>query len=108
LNTHPAWLGEWTNELARYDLNGQRHLGRAIAYREDFSQRADEIKVPILIVHGTADQAITLDVARAMRERLRGAQLVEISGAGHCPPLESPEAFTESLVDFLRKKKFID
>jgi pimeloyl-ACP methyl ester carboxylesterase len=107
LNTHPAWLGEWTNEVAKYDLDGQRHLGRTIAHREDYSRRVNKIEIPVLVIHGTADQAITIDVARAMTERIPGARLEEIPGAGHCPPLEAPELFTEKLVGFLKRKKFI-
>lgn len=108
LNSRPAWTGTWTNEVAKYDLKGQRNLGQAIAHREDYSQRVSEIKVPVLVVHGTADQAITLDVARAMSERIPGAQFEEIPGAGHCPPLEMPEVFTQKLVEFLEKKNFLD
>ena len=107
LNSHPAWTGAWTNEVTRYDLRGQSNLGRAIAGREDYSLRTSEINFPVLVVHGTADQAITIDVAKAMTERIPGAQFEEIPGVGHCPPLEAPEVFTEKLVDFLRKKKFI-
>jgi len=108
LDDSPAWTGTWTNEVAKYDLRGQSNLGRAIAYREDYSRRVNEIKVPVLVVHGTADQGITLDVGKAMAERIPGAQFEEIPGAGHCPPLEVPEAFTERLASFLKKKKFID
>ena len=107
LDNNPAWTGAWTNEVTKYDLRGQSNLGRAIAHRQDYSLRTSEINVPVLIVHGTADQAITIDVARAMTERIPGAQFEEIPGTGHCPPLEAPEVFTKKLVAFLRKKKFI-
>jgi pimeloyl-ACP methyl ester carboxylesterase len=107
LDTNAGWLGEWTNEVAKYDLDGQRYLGRAIAERADLSTRNQDIKVPVLIVHGTADQAIAVDVARAMRERIPGAVLEEIAGAGHCPPLENPDRFTEILVHFLESKQMI-
>ena len=107
LDNYPAWTGTWTNEVAKYDLGGQSNLARAIARRKDYSQQVNEIKVPVLVVHGAADQAIMMDVARAMTERIPGAQFEEIPGAGHCPPLEAPEIFTEKLVGFLKKKKFI-
>ena len=51
---------------------------------------------------------LTIDVARAMVERISGAQLEEIAGTGHCPPLEKPEEFTTKLVDFLKRKQYID
>ncbi len=108
LDKYPAWLAEWTHEVGTYDLAGQRHVGRAIASRPDFSARAPEIKTPVLVVHSSGDKAIDISIARAMVERIPGAQLEEVAGVGHCPPLESPEVFTASLTAFLRRKGFIN
>lgn len=108
LNSYPAWTGTWANEVAKYDLRGIANLLRAIFQREDYSQRVNEIGIPVLVVHGTADQAIPIDIGKAMVERIPGAQFEEMAGAGHCPPMETPEVFTEKLVTFLKKKQFID
>ncbi len=74
--------------------------------RSDFSARASEIEVPVLVMHSSGDKAIDISIARAMVERIPGAQLEEVAGVGHCPPLEAPEAFTASLTGFLRRKGF--
>jgi 3-oxoadipate enol-lactonase len=58
--------------------------------------------IPTLIVVGAEDTLTPPDHARAMAEAIPGAQLAIISGAGHLPPVEQPEATTESLREFLR------
>lgn len=58
--------------------------------------------IPTLIIVGAEDILTPPDHARAMAEAIPGAQLAIISGAGHLPPVEQPEATTESLREFLR------
>jgi 3-oxoadipate enol-lactonase len=58
--------------------------------------------IPTLIIVGAQDILTPPDHARAMAEAIPGAQLAIIPGAGHLPPVEQPEATTESLREFLR------
>lgn len=58
--------------------------------------------VPTLVVVGEADSLTPPDQARAMAQAIPGARLVVIPGAGHVPPIEQPQATTETLRDFLR------
>jgi pimeloyl-ACP methyl ester carboxylesterase len=41
------------------------------------------IRVPTLVVHGTADSVVPAEVARWTSDQIPGARLVEVSGAGH-------------------------
>jgi pimeloyl-ACP methyl ester carboxylesterase len=41
------------------------------------------IRVPTLILHGSEDTIVPIEVARYMAERIPGAKLVEMRGAGH-------------------------
>lgn len=41
------------------------------------------IRVPTLILHGTEDDVVPIEVAREMAGRIPGARLVELPGAGH-------------------------
>jgi pimeloyl-ACP methyl ester carboxylesterase len=59
------------------------------------------------VVHGTVDDGIEPEVARAMADRIPSARFEEMPGAAHCPPLEVPELFTEKLLDFLKENQFI-
>lgn len=108
LKSQPAWLGSWINEVAGYDLSGIANLSKPICYRPDVSDRLKEINIPALVVHGTVDKAIEMSVAREMASRISGAAFVEMPGAAHCPPLEVPELFTETLIKFLKEKNFIE
>ena len=108
LKSQPAWLGTWTNEVAEYDLSGEANLGRAICNRPDVSSRLSEIDVPTLVVHGTVDDGIEIEVAQEMANRIPDAKFVEMPDAAHCPPLEVPDLFTDTLVSFLKDNRFID
>lgn len=108
LKSQPAWLGSWINEVSEYDLAGIANLGKPICYRPDVSERLKEINVPALVVHGTVDSGIEISVAREMASRIPGAVFAEMPGAAHCPPLEVPELFTETLLSFLRDNKLFD
>jgi 3-oxoadipate enol-lactonase len=108
LKAHPAWLGTWVNEVSGYDLAGIANLGQPLCSRADVSGRLKEIEVPALVVHGTVDKAIELSVARQMASRISSASFVEMPGTAHCPPLEVPELFTETLLSFLQDNKLID
>jgi 3-oxoadipate enol-lactonase len=57
--------------------------------------------VPTLVIAGAEDKIIPLDKARALADRIPGAQFAVIPGAGHLPTLESPEATTRALRTFL-------
>jgi pimeloyl-ACP methyl ester carboxylesterase len=50
--------------------------------RDDITPRIDAIKVPTLVVHGDADAAIPLALANVLVQRIGGAQLAVIAGAG--------------------------
>jgi pimeloyl-ACP methyl ester carboxylesterase len=104
ITNNPGWIQKWVNEVAAYDLKGQIPLGNAIAERRDYSDKVHGIKVPTLVVHGGVDQAIHIDIGKAMASRIPGAEFVGIQGAAHCPPLESPCEFTDALVKFLEKR----
>ena len=41
------------------------------------------IRVPTLVIHGVEDRVVPLEAARWMTERIPGARLVEVAGAGH-------------------------
>jgi len=57
--------------------------------REDLSGRAAEIAVPTFVLAGAADPILPPDVLRgAVVEKISGATLLAVPGAGHLLPLE--------------------
>ncbi|MFM8835845.1 MAG: alpha/beta fold hydrolase, partial [Actinomycetota bacterium] len=68
------------------------------------TSRVGEIKCPALIIHGTADTAISMERAEKMRAGLVGAgPIVKIDGAAHAANLTHPQLVNPPLVEFLRR-----
>lgn len=62
------------------------------------------IDAPALVAVGARDMPDFLDAAHDLAARLPGAgAAVVIDGAGHLAPLETPEAFTDLVLEFLRR-----
>jgi pimeloyl-ACP methyl ester carboxylesterase len=49
------------------------------------------LEVPAVVVHGTGDHIVSLSAARMLAERIPGAELIWLKGAGHLVPFEHPE-----------------
>ena len=73
----------------------------AMAERPDATSWLKEIRVPTLFVVGEHDQITTVSEMRENASQVGNAQLVEISNAGHLPPLENPGEFNQALLKFL-------
>ena len=67
----------------------------------DVRQVLPAIRVPTLILHGTEDTVVPVEVGRFMAEKIPGARLIEIPGAGHLAVGRSSTAITEELERFL-------
>jgi pimeloyl-ACP methyl ester carboxylesterase len=62
----------------------------------------ERLDVPTLVVVGDRDKPDYVEGAEVLARTLPRARLVVIEGAGHLPPLETPETFRELVLDFLR------
>lgn len=74
---------------------------KAIAGRPDLSPVLSLIHVPTLVIWGEEDRLIPPAQSRSMVTGISNCSGVGISGAGHLPSLEAPEAFTRALREFL-------
>jgi len=89
-------------QFARNSMEEQQpaaYIGalKAMAERVDSTALLPSLKVPVVLVHGDADQLIPVDRAREVKAALASAHLVEIGGAGHMPMMESPEKTAAAL-----------
>jgi pimeloyl-ACP methyl ester carboxylesterase len=75
----------------------------AMKHRPDATGELAGIAVPTLVVVGQDDALSPLDVAREMQERIPGAELAVLPGAGHLSNLEAAEGFNEALAGFLAR-----
>lgn len=71
---------------------------KAMAKRPDASALLTTLKVPVVVIHGEADELIPVDRAREVKSAISHAVLVELKGVGHLPMLESPRGTVEALM----------
>ena len=78
----------------------------AVAALVAFDRRANLplISVPTLVLTGALDTTAAPEVARKMAERIPGALLQTVPGAGHLLPMEQPAAFNTALLAFLARR----
>jgi 3-oxoadipate enol-lactonase len=73
-----------------------------VVHRTDILGAIDAIRVPTLVVCGADDRATEVIHSQRIAERIKGARLAIIQGAGHLSALERPDAVNEELVPFVR------
>jgi pimeloyl-ACP methyl ester carboxylesterase len=67
----------------------------------DVSDRCDEIEVPTLVLHGTADRVVPFENGEMLSDRLPNAKLIPIDGGPHLFFIEQADPVTEHLMEFL-------
>jgi pimeloyl-ACP methyl ester carboxylesterase len=75
----------------------------AMKHRPDATGELAEIAVPTLVVVGEDDTLSPPDVARAMQERIPGAELAVLPRAAHLSNLEAAEEFNAAVAGFLSR-----
>jgi pimeloyl-ACP methyl ester carboxylesterase len=68
----------------------------------DYSAEARRVRVPVLIVHGTADPNAAVEGGRDWASLFPNAEIVELPGVGHGPWVEAPAEFFPAIDRFLR------
>jgi 3-oxoadipate enol-lactonase len=94
-----AWLHQ---EIAAAPPAGVAAAQRGMAERPDRTHLLPRIAVPTLVVVGEEDEITPPAESVILRDRIPGARLVTIAGAGHLSSLEQPEAWNATLREFLR------
>jgi 3-oxoadipate enol-lactonase len=74
---------------------------RAMRDRPDSTDLLPAIRVPTLVLVGSADALTPPPLAQALAGRIAGARLEVIPGAGHISNLENPAAFNRAVQSFL-------
>lgn len=100
IERNPAIVAERKASLARADPACFATACLALA-RLDLSKEIQAIKNPTLVIAGSEDATTPPALARALAEGIQGAKFIELKGCGHCPQIESPDAFVAALEGFL-------
>ena len=73
----------------------------AMMRRPDSTPGLSRISCPVLIVVGAQDEVAPEPNARAMEKQIERSRVVVLPDAGHLANLESPDAFSRAVADFL-------
>jgi len=69
----------------------------------NLTARLKEIACPVVVIVGKDDPGTPVAMAEEIHQALPGSKLVVIPSAAHLSNLEQPDAFNQSLADFLEK-----
>jgi pimeloyl-ACP methyl ester carboxylesterase len=75
----------------------------AILAAEDRTEALGGLRIPTLVIHGTADRLVGLSGGRATAKAIPGAELMLIEGMGHDLPEQTFERIVEGIVRNARR-----
>jgi pimeloyl-ACP methyl ester carboxylesterase len=70
---------------------------RAMAERMDATSLLGSMRYPVVVIHGNADNLISIDRAREVKAALPESHFVELKDAGHMPMMEAPQETARAL-----------
>jgi 3-oxoadipate enol-lactonase len=98
----PGEWPEWYTKWAALQPDQFTKAFNCLMHRDDITGRLAEISCPALIVHGTADIAISMDKAEALRDGLAGhVTLVPVEGGPHAANMTHPAEVNAAILQFL-------
>jgi 3-oxoadipate enol-lactonase len=100
LRDHPDRVAEDLRVGTPQSPNAARRQWEAMQGFDAFD-RLPAVRVPTLILHGTEDRTIHPDNGRVLADRIPGARLVLLEGAGHVFHAEQPEAADRAVLEFV-------
>jgi 3-oxoadipate enol-lactonase len=71
------------------------------SFDHDTRDRLDRIKAPTLVLVGSQDLLLSVDCSRELAEKIPGAELQILEGAGHFMCFEHAERFNQAVLEFL-------
>ena len=99
---NPACFGRMQDMLNSIPPEGYAAACRAVR-DADFRSRVAQIKTPTLVLYAEQDQATPPAMARHLAVEIPSARVVALAPAAHISNVEQPLAFTQALIDHLRR-----
>jgi 3-oxoadipate enol-lactonase len=96
----PALVSEYRAMMISAEREGYAGCCEALAEWEP-GEALKAIQTPTLVLAGSEDPATPPAQGQAIQQRIPGARMSILPGAGHLANLEQPEAFTKLLLDHL-------
>jgi 3-oxoadipate enol-lactonase len=99
---HPEQAAALKAKLLRSDPAGYVACCHAIA-KVDWLDRLAGVRTPTLVIAGGQDAGATPEMARAIADRVPGAELALFENASHLSVAEEPERFHDAVAAFLSR-----
>lgn len=106
IRNNPDVVEQYVAITAEYPtpLHGFQRQGQAIM-RHDTYDRLPQVRVPTLVIAGSADRLIQVENSRLLAFRIAGAELVILENAGHGFITDAQEEASKAIMDFLRRHR---
>ena len=85
-----AWRRSLPDPEAEF-LGAARSLLRVLRGRREYDRIMRELRVPVLLIHGTHDRLVPISAARRAARLNPAWRTAYLDGVGHTPQLEAPE-----------------
>ncbi|HXN78359.1 MAG TPA: alpha/beta hydrolase [Candidatus Dormibacteraeota bacterium] len=98
------WPGReiWITKWRQRPRSLLRPAFNALVSRDDIHDRLGEIKAPALVIHGTADAAIDMELAQRLCSGLANCRhLITIESGGHASNLTHPMLVNQAVQEYL-------
>jgi 3-oxoadipate enol-lactonase len=96
-----AQRAEWRRRLLANHRVGITRAVMGVIARPGVEDELGQIRAPTLVISGDQDVAVVTERSRRMQERIPGARLAIVPGAGHTASVEEPAAVNAALQEFL-------
>ncbi len=100
---HPELIAATQRVIESTAAMGIAAASRGMAERPDVTGELSDIDVPTLVIVGEHDPISPPAEMRTIADRIRNAEYVEITGAGHMSTLEAPETVNAAIKRFLQR-----
>jgi pimeloyl-ACP methyl ester carboxylesterase len=70
-------------------------------FSTDLIPQLGDIRAPTMIVVGTEDKTVTLDIARPTADAIKGSRFEILEASSHFLPIESPQELVDLITSFI-------
>lgn len=92
-------------DLSNDDPMGAARQGMAAGVSGDRTPLLEALKVPALVIHGSADEMFPLPHGQATADAIAGAKLVVVEGLGHAISDAAARPVAQAVSSFVRALK---
>lgn len=102
-HTPPEVMKRYFRHISGIDLPGLLQMFKE-GQKHTSDDLLEDIDVPTLVIHGTADVMTPFFLAKEMADRVPDAKLIPIEGGAHTLPAEDPSRIADEISAFLQSR----